>query len=134
MNIVYKDTKHFTAIQLERLFLSVEWASGYFPNKLTIALRNFDTVYSAWDGDKLVGLVGALDDGIMNAYVQYLLVDPAYFGNDIGKTLVSKIKQKYVNYMRIAIIAYNEEVDFYEKCGFVKNDGASPLFISALWD
>ena len=134
MNIVYKDTKEFSTVELEHLFLSVEWASGYFPNKLMIALRNFDTVFSAWDGDRLVGLVGAMDDGIMNAYVQYLLVDPAYFGNDIGKTLVSKIKQKYVNYMRIAIIAYNEEVDFYEKCGFVKNDGASPLFISALWD
>ena len=134
MNITYKDVKEFKTMELERLFLSVEWASGYFPNKLSIALQNFETVYSAWDGEKLVGLVAALDDGIMNAYVQYLLVDPAYYGNDIGKTLVAKIKQKYLNYMRIAIISYNHEVDFYEKCGFVKNESASPLFITTLWD
>ena len=134
MNITYKETKHFTTEELEHLFLSVEWASGYFPNKLMIAMKSFSTVYSAWDGNKLVGLVAVLDDGIMNAYVQYLLVDPAYFGNDIGKTLVAKIKQKYRNYMRIAIISYNEEVEFYEKCGFVKNEGAAPLFITTLWD
>ena len=133
MNITYKDTKQFTTEELERLFLSVEWSSGYFPNKLVIAMKNFDTVISAWDGDKLVGLVSAMDDGIMNAYVHYLLVDPAYHGKEIGRTLVDKIKQKYVNYLRIAIIAFNYEIDFYEKCGFKKSDDAAPMFITTLW-
>ena len=78
MNIAYKDIRAFTRESLERLFLSVGWSSGHFPDKLVVAMRNFQTVFSAWDGDRLVGMVCAMDDGIMNAYVHYLLVDPAY--------------------------------------------------------
>ena len=54
MNIEYKDIKDFTEKELEDLFLSVEWSSGHFPDKLIIAMKNFKTVYSAWDGNKLV--------------------------------------------------------------------------------
>ena len=83
-----KDTHDFTAAELEDLFLSVEWSSGHFPDKLVVAMRNFKTVYSAWDGDKLVGMICAMDDGVMNAYVHYLLVRPEYQGQNIGKQLV----------------------------------------------
>ena len=78
MNIEYKDIHNFDCDDLERLFLSVEWSSGHFPDKLAIAMKNFNTVYSAWDGTKLVGMICVMDDGIMNAYVHYLLVDPDY--------------------------------------------------------
>ena len=134
MNIEYKDTKTFTTEELERLFLSVEWSSGYFPNKLAIAISNFDTVFSAWDGDRLVGLVSVMDDGIMNAYVHYLLVDPDYDGKGIGKAMVDKVKHKYVNYMRIAKIAYDYEVDFYERCGFKKSEDSCAMYITTMWD
>ena len=108
MNIEYKDTHDFGCDELKRLFLSVEWSSGQFPEKLAAAMRNFDTVYSAWDVDKLVGMICAMDDGIMNAYVHYLLVDPEYHGKTIGRTLVDMVKQKYKDYMRIAVIAYDD--------------------------
>ena len=133
MTISYSDTHHFTPQSLEHLFLSVEWSSGHFPDKLAVAMQNFKTVYSAWDGDKLVGMVCAMDDGIMNAYVHYLLVDPAYQGQTIGRTLVERIRQKYASYLRIAVIAYDEETHFYEQCGFRKADHASPMFITSLW-
>ena len=32
-------------------------------------MKNFQTVFSAYDWDKLVGMVCAMDAGIMNAYV-----------------------------------------------------------------
>ena len=133
MNIEYKDTHEFSAEELQRLFLSVEWSSGHFPEKLVAAMRGFKTVYSAWDGEKLIGMVCAMDDGIMNAYVHYLLVDPEYHGHSVGRTLVDMIKEKYRDYLRIAVIGYDEELDFYENCGFVKSKDASPLFITSLW-
>lgn len=34
MNITYKDTHEFSREQLENLFLSVEWSSGHYPDKL----------------------------------------------------------------------------------------------------
>ncbi len=133
MNITYQSTHDFTEKELERLFLAVEWSSGHFPDKLAAAMRGFQTVFSAWDGGKLIGMVCAMDDGVMNAYVHYLLVDPAYHGNTIGRTLVDMVKQKYRDYLRIAVIAYDDEAHFYENCGFVKSRDASPMFITSLW-
>ena len=96
-------------------------------------MKNFKTVVSAWDGDKLVGMICAMDDGIMNAYVHYLLVRPEYQGKGIGKELVEKVKNVYKDYLRIVIVAYDKEMDFYEYCGFKKATDASPMFITSLW-
>ncbi|MGN0689815.1 MAG: GNAT family N-acetyltransferase [Oscillospiraceae bacterium] len=133
MSIEYKSTHDFTLNELERLFLSVEWSSGHYPDKLVTAMKNFKTVYSAWDGSKLIGMICAMDDGIMNAYVHYLLVDPDYHGQTIGRTLVNMMRERYKDYLRIAVIAYNDELNFYENCGFKKAEGASPMFITTLW-
>ena len=133
MDITYKDTHEFGREELERLFLSVEWSSGHFPDRLVVAMRNFQTVFSAWDGDRLIGMICAMDDGIMNAYVHYLLVDPAYHGKTVGRTLMDMVKKKYRDYLRIAVIAYDDELSFYQNCGFVKSGDASPMFITSLW-
>lgn len=133
MNIEYKDIHDFDKAQLERLFLSVEWSSGHYPDKLVTAMKNFETVYSAWDGDRLVGMICAMDDGIMTAYVHYLLVAPEYQGNEIGRTLVEMVKEKYSDYLRIVLVAYDAELNFYENCGFKKSDDSSPMFITSLW-
>lgn len=131
--IDYRDTHDFSERELERLFLSVEWSSGHFPDKLKIAMQNFSTVYSAWDGEKLIGMICAMDDGIMNSYVHYLLVVPEYHGQTVGRTLVDMMKEHYKEYLRIAVIAYNDEMHFYENCGFKKAYDASPMFITSLW-
>ena len=44
MNIEYKDIHNFACEELERLFLSVDWSSGHFPDKLVAAMKNFNTV------------------------------------------------------------------------------------------
>ena len=131
--ITYSDTHEFTAEQLADLFLSVEWSSGHFPEKLVTAMKNFHTVYSAWDGEHLIGMICAMDDGIMNAYIHYLLVNPAYHGQTVGRTLVDMAKTHYKDYLRIALIAYDNEARFYENCGFTKAEDASPMFITSLW-
>ncbi len=133
MDIQYKDIHDFSEKDLEELFLSVDWSSGHFPDKLVVAMKNFKTVFSAWDGEKLVGMICVMDDGIMNAYVHYLLVDPAYHGNTIGRTLVDMVKKHYKDYLRVAVIAYDNETHFYENCGFEKSKDASPMFITSLW-
>ncbi|MCD8390801.1 MAG: GNAT family N-acetyltransferase, partial [Firmicutes bacterium] len=63
----------------------------------------------------------------------YLQVNNDYQDLGIGKNLVERIKQHYKDYLRIVIVAYNEEIGFYESCGFTKADNASPMFITTLW-
>ena len=128
-----RETHEFTAQQLEELFLSVEWSSGHYPERLVKAMRNFETVFAAWDGDTLAGLICAMDDGSMTAYVHYLLVRPEYQGMGIGKRLVERVKERYADYLRIVVIAYDDEAGFYESCGFEKSNVSSPLFITSLW-
>ncbi len=133
MEIIYKETHEFNQTELQNLFLSVNWSSGHFPEKLVIAMQNFKTVYTAWDGEQLIGLVSAMDDGIMTAYVHYLLVNPKYQNLGIGKHLVEKIKDKYKDYLRIVVVAYNAELGFYKSCGFKTAEDASAMFITELW-
>ena len=133
MSITYKTTHDFNRSDLQELFLSVEWSSGHYPDKLAVAMKNFETVCSAWDGDKLVGLISAMDDGVMTAYLHYLLVNPAYQHKGIGKQLTAMVREKYKDYLRIVVVAYNAELKFYESCGFKKSDDASPMFITSLW-
>lgn len=119
--------------ELEDLFLSVKWSSGHYPGKLEIAMRNYATVFSAWDGQKLVGLVCAMDDGVMTAYVHYLLVRPEYQGRGIGRQLLEKVTEKYKDYLRITLHSYDGQCGFYERFGFRKGKDESPMSLTTLW-
>ena len=133
MAIQYRNTKDFSPRELQELFLSVDWSSGHYPEELVTAMENSGTVFSAWDGAKLVGLINALDDGIMTAYIHYLLINPDYQGMGIGKELVQLMRDHYQDYLRIVLIAYDKEIGFYENCGFTEGEGKTPMFITTLW-
>lgn len=134
MPIIYQDIHDFKAKDLQELFLSVDWSSGHYPDKLVIAMKNSSTVFTAWDGEKLIGLIMALDDGIMTAYVHYLLIHPDYQHKGVGKKLVKILTEKYKDYLRVVLIAYDKEVGFYEHMGFkAANEDKIPMFITSLW-
>lgn len=126
--IEYKETKNFTAAELQELFLSVGWLSGNYPKRLEKAINNSDTVISAWDGNQLAGLVNALDDGEMTAYAHYLLINPKYHGMGIGRELVGRLKKKYERYLYLILIPEDKKnVAFYEQYGFEVIEGGTPM-------
>lgn len=130
--ISYLHTKDFEAEDLQELFLSVQWSSGKYPDRLQLAMKGSHSVISAWDGAKLVGLVNALSDGIMTAYFHYLLVRPEYHGQGIGQALLKRIVYEYRDVARKVLVAYDAEVGFYQKCGFTIGEGKTPMFITFL--
>ncbi len=132
MGIEYRDIKDFREKELQDLFLSVEWDSGNFPEKLKMAIKNSHRVYTAYDGDKLVGLINALSDGVMTVYFHYLLVRPEYQGQGIGKKLVDLMLEEYADFARKVVIAYDSEVEFYKKCGFEVGEDKSAMFVTYL--
>ncbi len=83
-------------------------------------MQNYSTVYSAWDGEKLVGFdFSVMDDGIMTATFTILLVDPDYQYNGIGKRIDRTCTDKtYQSYLRISLIANGNNVGLYENCEF----------------
>ncbi|MGN1452211.1 MAG: GNAT family N-acetyltransferase [Eubacteriales bacterium] len=119
MNIEYRNTKSFSAEELQRLFLSVDWESGKYPERLVRGMRNSSHVISAWDGNKLVGLVRALDDGETVAFLHYLLVDPEYQGLHIGDGLMKRIMKIFENRLYVKLMPSDPKtVSFYARYGF----------------
>ncbi len=132
MGIRYSDNKNLEREQLVSLFTSVEWESAKYPQELQLAIANSHSVYTAWDGDKLVGLMNALSDGVMTVYYHYLLVRPEYHKQRIGATLVRMMTDKYSRCRTQVVISYSSQVNFYKNCGFTVGDDEIPLFISDL--
>lgn len=111
-----------------RLFLSVGWASGRYPDKLVAGLRNSTQIISAWDGDRLVGLVRGLDDGATVALLHYLLVDPAYQGLHIGEGLMERILDRLQGLLYVKIMPSDPKtVPFYERFGFRQYDNYTAM-------
>ena len=129
MAITYLLDKDVKSSSIREFFLSVNWLLGDKPEKLQRAFRHSDKVITAWDGKKLVGLINTIDDGALTAYIPYLLVNPAYQKQGIGKTLVGMIISGYDSYERIVLLTEIDTVDFYKKCGFIESLGIHSLLI-----
>ena len=126
----YTEEKKFTKEQVQQLFLSVNWVSGKYPERLYKALMNSSTVLTVWDEEKLVGLARVLDDTVMLAQIHYVLVHPDYQGHGIAGNLVQKVTDKYRDYLYLEIMPEDSKnVAFYEKFGFHKMEGGTAMNI-----
>lgn len=115
----YTEEKKFTKEQVQQLFLSVNWISGKYPERLYKALMNSSTVLTVWDGKELIGLTRVLDDSEMLAQIHYVLVDPDYQGMGIAGKMIEYIKEKYKDFMYIeGMLEDKNNVPFYQKHGF----------------
>lgn len=115
----YTEEKKFTKEQVQQLFLSVNWISGKYPERLYKALMNSSTVLTVWDEKKLIGLTRVLDDSEMLAQIHYVLVDPDYQGMGIAGKMIEYIKEKYKDFMYIDGMPEDKKnVPFYQKHGF----------------
>lgn len=125
--ITYTEEKKFTQKAVQDLFLSVGWVSGEYPARLHKALMHSSTVFTAWDGERLVGLVRLLDDSELVAYMHYVLVHPDYQGQGIAGKLLAMVKEKYRRYLYIEIMPEeSKNAPFYERHGFqVMQDGVA---------
>ena len=128
--IRYTEEKTFTQDQVQELFKSVGWISAEYPQRLYKALMNSQTVLTAWDGERLVGLARVLDDSELVAFVHYVLVHPEYQGRKIAGNMVEYIRDKYKNYLYIeGMPEDSKNVAFYERHGFHVMEGGTPIQI-----
>ena len=132
-SISYCIGRRIDETDLKQLFTSVEWISANYAKRMEIAFQKAGTVISAWYNDELVGLVEALDDGELNAYIHYLLVRPDFQLRAVGSALLEKIKEKYKDYLYVIVICEKKEnISFYQKMNFEIAEGAIPLQIRNL--
>ena len=75
---------------------------------------------AVYEEDKLIGYIDSVSNGVTDAYIQDLMVSPAYRGRGIGTDLMNKmikyLKEKHI-YI-ISVIFEDRLKTFYEKFGF----------------
>ena len=121
--------------QLHYLFSLAGWSDGSESDDM---LKNFNLpfinstlVISAWENERLVGVVRVLSDKIIRSVIYDLVVDPEFQGSGIGKEL---IRRSIDHYPHTEWLVQTEDkiANYYEKIGFTKYKGVV-LYIPSKW-
>lgn len=121
MTISYKNTKKLPCDMLYELFLAVGWAreettTPAMMENFNIAFLNSTFVFSAWDGEKLVGCVRALSDLHFRSVIFDLAVLPEYQKKGIGRELINLCRSACPD--SEWLVQTDEAKPFYERIGF----------------
>lgn len=129
MTITISERRDIQIDDIIDLYRQNNWSSADKPNELYAALTNSNSLFSAWDNDKLVGIGNAISDGHLVVYYPHLLVYPDYQGNGIGQMIVAKMQEKYGHFHMQMLTADGKAIDFYNKVGFVRAGQTQPMWI-----
>ena len=121
MKVEYKTRKDLPCDQLYRLFLAVGWAKEETTTQEMIAHFNVGFihstfVFSAWNGEELVGCVRVLSDLHFRSVILDLAVMPAFQHQGIGKELVRRCRSACES--SEWLVQTDAAKGFYEKIGF----------------
>lgn len=125
MSIQYKKEIIPDIKDIEKLYNDARWyAYTKDINLLYKAFKNSLKIYSAWDAEKLVGLLRLVGDGLTIIYIQDLLVLSSQRWQGIGSKLVKMCLEDYKE-VRQKVLLTDESPplrNFYEKLGFSSCD------------
>ncbi len=125
MNIEYKTNKDLPCDELYQLFLAVGWAKEEFTTKVmidnfNIGFINSTFVFSAWNGNQLVGCVRVLSDLYFRSIIYDLAVLPEYQNKGIGSELLRRCISSCES--SEWLVQTDTAMEFYEKNGFKINE------------
>lgn len=84
---------------------------------LTSAFLNSTYVRSAWDKNRLVGVLRVISDTVQRSVFYDFIVHPEYQGRGIGKAILTDCLEKY-RHTQITLGTSSRNFQFYEKYGF----------------
>ena len=116
--ITYIENKPTSAKAIATLRQSVGWngMESCYNNPLMTSYYHI----ACYDGEKLIGYVDTVSNGVTDAYIQDLMVDPSYQGRGIGTDLMNRIIAKLKeNKIYMISVFYDEKLkNFYGRFGF----------------
>lgn len=114
-----KKIKIFDEKDLKELFSSVNWKSSKEPERLVKAFKNSSHVISAWEKEKLIGIIRSMDDDCWSANIDCLLVHKDYQKKGLGIKLLLEL-EKDLNHIQYINVCPDDKnmLEFYEKAGF----------------
>ena len=98
----------------------VNWPNPPSPIKHLEILKNSYKCILAMDGNRVIGFVNAISDGVLSVYIPLLEVLPTYQNRGIGKNLMELILVELKDYYMIDLACDEDKIKFYEKLGMQK--------------
>jgi ribosomal protein S18 acetylase RimI-like enzyme len=96
----------------------VGWPSLPTPERHLEILRGSSAVVLAREGERVVGFVTAISDGVLSAYIPLLEVLPDCQGRGIGSELIRRLLAKLGDLYMIDLQCDEELDPFYSRLGF----------------
>jgi len=96
------------------------WPDPPSPERLHRILDGSAHVVLALDGDRVVGFVNAVSDGVLAAFLPLLEVLPAYRRRGIGSELVRRILADLDHLYAVDLVCDEDVVPFYESLGLTR--------------
>ena len=114
--IAYRDGHDVDLDALAQLRAASEFAP-LPPETLAAQVAGARWAIAAYDGDRLVGFARAISDGVRNAYIGSVMVDPGYQRRGIGRELIGRLMAGRDG-IRWVLHARKEAKEFYAAIGF----------------
>lgn len=81
------------------------------------AFENSYAVTFIYDNTELIGFGRALSDGVFQAAIYNIAVDPRYHGQGLGRLIIEDLL-KAVGHCNVVLFTHPDTVSFYEHLGF----------------
>lgn len=91
--------------------------------RMEAMLHNANLVITAWDGDRLVGIVRSLTDLVYCTYVSDLAVRESHQRRGIGSELIRRTREAGGQAM-VILLSAPKAVDYYPRIGFTAHPSA----------
>ena len=93
------------------------WSSPPDPEQHLAALRAAYRVVVALDGDRVVGFVNAIGDGVLSAFIPLLEVLPEYRGRGVGSELMRRMLAELEDIRAVDLCCDAELEVYYRRFG-----------------
>ena len=120
---VFSDSKSFDLIELEQLLQAVGW--GRRPlRRVMRALDNSLLKVGLWEHDpkfpRLIGFARCTGDGVIDATIWDVAINPIYQGSGLGKQLMTYLMRslKREGISRVTLFADSDVITFYKRQGW----------------
>lgn len=109
--------------QLQDLLRQTGWANRRSIEGIQAMLDGTPLTLGAWEGDRLVGFVRVITDGIYRALIDDVVVEESKRGTGIGSELMQRVVRRLEEIEEVFLRCGEHVVPFYERHRFERSNG-----------